>query len=136
LTLVQLGCLRPAVVAGFSTVTELEEEAVKPRESVHVALTVTVPAGAPVVFRVAEFPLRKCCPAGSQSRPPTVTGTLSGLVQVQLMVVVAPVIDAGRTRRAGNLRRVLGWLFDREVRSATRFVVLFRLGSVTRAVTV
>src|ERR1035438_1584077 len=43
---------------GFSTVTELEVEAVKPRESVHVALIVMGPDEAPVVFRMAEFPLR------------------------------------------------------------------------------
>jgi hypothetical protein len=75
---------------GFSTVTEAVVEAVKPRESVHVALIVTVPAGAPVVFRVAELPLPEMLPPVAV-HPPTVTGTLSGLVQVQEMAAVPPV---------------------------------------------
>jgi len=71
-------------------VTEAVVEAVRPRESVHVALTVTVPAGAPVVFRLAELPLPEMLPLVAV-HPPTVTGTLSGLVQVQEMVTAPPV---------------------------------------------
>jgi len=67
---------------GFSTVTWVEVVAVKPRESVQVALTVMAPAGAPVVSRVAELPVPETVPADAV-QPPTVTGTLSGLVQVQ-----------------------------------------------------
>ena len=67
---------------GFSTVTWVEAVAVKPRESVQVALTLMAPAGAPVVFRVAVLPLPETVPADAV-QPLTVTGTLSGLVQVQ-----------------------------------------------------
>src|SRR5437879_2511834 len=42
---------------GFSTVTCDEEFAVKPRESVQVALTVIWPGDAPVVLRVPVLPL-------------------------------------------------------------------------------
>ena len=74
---------------GFSTVTELEVEAVKPRESVQVALILIDPGEAPVVSRVAEFPLPEILPP-LEVHPPTVTGTLSGLVQVQVMVAGLP----------------------------------------------
>src|SRR5207248_4072177 len=74
---------------GFSTVTWVELEAVRPRESEQVALTVIGPAGAPVVVRVAV-------PPSPETLPPLavqeliVTGTLSGLVQVQLTVDGVP----------------------------------------------
>src|SRR5580704_7892715 len=55
---------------GFSTVTCVEAGVLSPRESVQVALTVTVPLVA------VQFP--------------TVTGTLSGLVQVQVIVALPP----------------------------------------------
>jgi hypothetical protein len=74
---------------GFSTVTKLVVEAVKPRESVQVAPIVMGPDEAPVVFRVAEFPLPEMLPP-LEVHPPIVTGTLSGLVQVQLMVDEVP----------------------------------------------
>jgi len=75
---------------GTSTVTWLEAEAVSPRESVQVALTVIGPADAPVVFNVPVFPLPETLPPVAV-HPPTVTGTLSGLVQVQEIVLLAPV---------------------------------------------
>jgi hypothetical protein len=74
---------------GFSTATELEIEAVKPRESVQVALIVIGPDEAPVVFRVAKFPLPEMLPPLAV-HPPTVTGTLSGLVQAQVMIDEVP----------------------------------------------
>jgi hypothetical protein len=74
---------------GFSTDTEVDEDAVKPRESVHVALVVMVPGEAPVVFRVAVLPLPEMVPPLAV-QPPTVTGTLSGLVQVQVIVAEVP----------------------------------------------
>ena len=67
---------------GFSTVTWVEAVEVRLRESVHVALTVMVPAGAPVVFRVAVLPVPETVPPDAV-QPLTVTGTLSGLVHVQ-----------------------------------------------------
>src|SRR5258706_15199494 len=75
---------------GFSTVTELVVEAVRPRESVQVALIVMGPAEAPVVFSVAAVPLPEMLPPLA-GHPPTVTGTLSGLVQARLIVDEAPV---------------------------------------------
>src|SRR5208283_528942 len=74
---------------GFSTVTVLVVEAVKPRESVQVVPILIGPDEAPVVFRVAEFPLPEMLPP-LDVHPPTVTGTLSGLVQVQEMVDEVP----------------------------------------------
>src|SRR5215470_10144340 len=47
---------------GFSTATCAEEFAVRPRESVHVALTVIWPGEAPVVLRVALLPLPDTVP--------------------------------------------------------------------------
>ena len=70
---------------GLFTVTVLEAEAFKPRESVQVALTVIGPGEAPVVLRSRSFRCRTILPALAL-HPPTVTGTLSGLVQVQVMV--------------------------------------------------
>ncbi len=70
-------------------VTVDEVEAVSPRESVQVAFTVIGPEEAPVVFRLAELPLPEILPA-LEVQPPTVTGTLSGLVQVQLTVAEVP----------------------------------------------
>ena len=69
--------------------TVLVVEAVKPRESVQVVPILIGPDEAPVVFRVAEFPLPEMLPP-LDVHPPTVTGTLSGLVQVQEMVDEVP----------------------------------------------
>jgi hypothetical protein len=75
---------------GFSTVTWAEEFAVRPRESVQVALTVIWPGDAPVVLRVPVLPLPETVPPVAL-QPATFTGTPSGLVQVQVMVAVPPV---------------------------------------------
>src|ERR1700752_4632358 len=64
---------------GFSTLTCVEPCELNPRESVHVAFTVTGPADAPVVFSVAVLPLPEMLPPVAV-HPATVTGTLSGLV--------------------------------------------------------
>ena len=74
---------------GFSTVTVAEDDAVRPRESVQVALTVIGPDAAPAVLSVAEFPLPEMLPPLA-FHPLTVTGTLSGLVQEQLIVDEVP----------------------------------------------
>jgi hypothetical protein len=47
------------------------------------------PEAAPVVLRVAVLPLPDMLPPLAV-HPPTVTGTLSGLVQVHVIVDVAP----------------------------------------------
>ena len=74
---------------GTSTLTVLELVAVRPRESVHVALTVIGPAPAPVVLRVALPPSPVTLPPLAV-QPLIVTGTLSGLVQVQVSVEGVP----------------------------------------------
>ena len=108
-------------------VTEADDEAVKPRESVQVAPIVIGPGEAPVVFKVPVFPLPEILPP-LEVHPPTVTGTLSGLVQVQVMVDVSPALTVVRARRAGHLRWVLGWFLHGEIRGTTGRVVLLGLG--------
>jgi hypothetical protein len=56
---------------------------------VHVALTVMVPGAAPPVERVAVLPLPETVPLLAV-QPDTVTGTPSGLVQLQVTVTLAP----------------------------------------------
>ena len=120
---------------GFSTVTELEVEAVKPRESVQVALIVMGPDEAPVVFRVAEFPLPEMLPPLAV-HPPTVTGTLSGLVQVQVMVAGVPAWTIDGFAEQEICGGFLGSSFT--VKFAVQLATLFfvALGSVTVAVVV
>jgi hypothetical protein len=74
---------------GLLTVTVLVLEAVKPRESVQVALIVIGPGEAPVVFRVPELPLPEMLPP-VEVQLPTVTVALSGLVHVQVIVADPP----------------------------------------------
>src|SRR5208283_3462442 len=75
---------------GFSTITRAVAGVFRPRESVQLALTVIEPGEAPDVFRPAVLaPLLETLPPLAV-QPPTVTGTLSGLVQVQLMVEGMP----------------------------------------------
>ena len=115
------------------TVTELEAEAVNPRESVQVALTVAVPADAPVVVRVAELPLPATLPE-LEVQLPTATVALSGLVQVQLMVEEVPISTVpgfAEQEICGGLR---GFTVKLEVQLAVLF--FFDLASVTVAVAV
>jgi len=120
---------------GVSTVTALEVEAVKPRESVQVALILIDPGEAPVVSRVAEFPLPEILPP-LEVHPPTVTGTLSGLVQVQVMVAGLPGWTVDGLAEQEICGGFLGGSFT--VKLAVQLAVLFflALGSVTVAVTV
>ncbi|MGA8488840.1 MAG: hypothetical protein WB711_00375, partial [Terriglobales bacterium] len=74
---------------GFSTVTCVEAGVLSPRESVQVADTVTGPGDAPVVLRVAVLPLPEMVPLVA-AQLATVTGTLSGLVHVQVMLELPP----------------------------------------------
>src|SRR5450631_2531595 len=75
---------------GFSSVTCVEACPVRPRESVQVAVTVTGPAGAPAVLRVAVLPLPETVPAVDVQLA-TETGTLSGLVQLADRLTLPPV---------------------------------------------
>ena len=113
----------------------LEVEAVKPRESVQVALIVIGPDEAPVVVRVAEFPLPEMLPPLAV-HPPTVTGTLSGLVQVQVMVAEVPAWTVDGLAEQEICGGFLGGSFT--VKLAVQLAVLFflALASVTVAVAV
>ena len=77
----------------MSSVTCVEPCPVNPRESVHVAVTVTGPAGKPDVFRVAEFPLPETVPA-LDVQFATETGTPSGLVQFADRLTLPPVTSS------------------------------------------
>src|SRR6266545_4173373 len=95
-----------AVVAGV----------LRPRWSLQVAFTVTVPGEAPVVFSVAVLPLPVMLPPVAVKLL-TVTGTLSGLVR----------LHARRITRARNCWRILGRLFDCEVGGGAGISILLRL---------
>jgi hypothetical protein len=60
-----------------------------PRESVHVAVTVIGPGDAPEVLRVAVLSLPETLPLLAVQLA-TVTGTLSGLLQLHVMVELPP----------------------------------------------
>ena len=113
------------------TVTLLDVEAVKPRESVQVAFTVTVPAEAPVVVRVAELPLPAMLPP-LELQPPTVTVALSRLVQVQVMVEDVPTSTVAGLAEQEICGGFSGFTVKFEVQLAILF--FFALGSVTVAV--
>src|SRR6266849_1624362 len=118
---------------GLFSVTELEVEAVKLRESVQVAFTVTGPAGAPVVVSVAELPLPAMLPA-LEVQPPPVTLALSALVQEQVMVEGVPISTVSGFAVQENCGGFSGFT----VKLAVQLAVLFflALGSVTVAVVV
>ena len=119
---------------GTSTVTCVDAGVARPRESVQVALTVMGPADAPVVLRVAV-------PPSPEMLPPlavqvlTLTGTLSGLVQEQVMVAGVPACTevglAEQDMVGGFLGGSLTVKFAVQLASPPFFI----LGSTTRAVT-
>jgi len=115
------------------TVTEFEAEAVKPRESVQVALTVAVPAEAPVVLSVAELPLPITLPV-LEVQLPTTTVALSGLVHEQVMVEEVPISTVAGFAEQEICGGFSGFTVKFEVQLATPFFL--DLASVTVAVTV
>jgi hypothetical protein len=120
---------------GFSTVTWAEFEAVRPRESVQVALAVIVPEGAPVVLRVAVPPSPEMVPPLAV-QPLTVTGTLSGLVQVQVSVEGVPAwTDVGFAEQ-DMVGGFFGGSFTVKVALQLASPPFFTFGSVIREVTV
>src|SRR5438445_12465066 len=74
---------------GFSTATSVVAGVFRPRWSLQLAFTVMVPGLAPVVLRAALLPFPEIVPL-LVVKLLTVTGTLSGLLQVQLTFTVAP----------------------------------------------
>ena len=115
------------------SVTVLEVDAVRPRESVQVAFTVVEPAGAAVVVRVAEFPLPETLPA-LEVQLPTVTVALSGLVQVQVMVEGVPTSTVDGLAEQETCGGFRGFTVKFELQLASP--PFFILGSDTRAVAV
>ena len=107
----------------------------RPRESVQVALTVIEPAGAPVVFRVAVLPSPESVPAVA-FQPATVTGTPSGLLQVQVTVAGLPVCTLAGFAEQDHSWRVLWWLFNSEVGGASCIAILLHLRVDNMEVTV
>ena len=120
---------------GFSTVTWVEAEAVRPRESVQVALTVIGPDDAPVVLRVAVLPSPETLPPLAV-QPLTVTGTLSGLVQVQVMVEGVPACTEVGFAEQDMVGGFFGGSFTVKLALQLASPPFFILGSITRAVTV
>jgi hypothetical protein len=93
------------------------------------------PAGAPVVLSVAVLPLPEMLPLLAVQSP-TVTGTLSGLVQVQLMVEDVPVctvVGLAEHERAGGFFGGSFTLKDAEQLASPPLLIL---GSEICAVTV
>src|SRR5579871_2089796 len=74
---------------GASMLIWVEACAERPRESVQVAPTVIAPGAAPAVFSVALLPLPVMVPPVAVQLF-TLTGTPSGLVQVQVTVTEPP----------------------------------------------
>jgi len=110
---------------GLLTVTVLEVEAVKPRESVQVALTVIGPAEAPVVVRGGGIAAaRDAAAAGSPAadRDGGIVRTGAGATDGR----GRSGFDRCRARRAGNVRRIQR--LHGEVGAAAGRVVLLGLG--------
>ena len=120
---------------GTSTVTWDELDAVRPRESVQVALTVMGPAPAPVVLRVAVPPSPETLPPVAV-QPLIVTGTLSGLVHVQVRVEGVPACTEVGFAEQDMVGGFFGGSFTVNVAVQLVSPPFFIFGSVTRAVTV
>jgi hypothetical protein len=121
---------------GFSTVTcALVAGDFNPRESVQVALTVIVPAEAPAVFSVAVLPLPLMLPPVALQSP-TVTGTLSGLVQLQVMVELPPACREVGLAEQLMVGGFLGGSFTVKFAEQLAVPPFFIFGSLMLAVTV
>jgi len=107
----------------------------RPRESVQVAFTVIVPADAPVVSRVAVLPLPETVPPLAV-QPLTFTGTLSGLVQVQVMVELPPACKELGLAEQDMVGGFFGGSFTVKFALQVACPPVFFLGSVMVAVAV
>ena len=114
---------------GFSTLTCVEAFAVRPRESVQVAVTVTGPAEAPVVVRLALLPLPVTLPP-LEVQLLTVTGTLSGLVQVHVIVEGEPVCTVAGSAEQDMVGGFFGGSFTVKFAVQLASPFFFILGSV------
>src|SRR5512146_935308 len=120
---------------GVSIATWVEAVLVRPRESVQVAFTVTCPGEAPAVFKLAVLPLPETEPPVAVQLD-TLTGTLSGLLQSQLMLAAVP----GGTEAGLAEQLIVGGFLGGSltIKPAVHVAWLFclALGSVTVAVAV
>jgi hypothetical protein len=120
---------------GFSTVTWVEAEVVKPRESEQLAVTVMTPGVAPEVLRVALLPLPETLPPLAV-QPLTVTGTLSGLLQEQEMAEVPPVCSVVGLAEQDMVGGFFGGSFTVKLAEQLTSPPFFCLASTICAVTV
>src|ERR1700677_23762 len=121
---------------GFSTATWAVTGVLRPRASVQFALTVIGPGETPVVFRVAvlALPAETFPPLAVQL--PTVTGTLSGLVQGQLIVEDEPACTAAGSAEHATTGGCFGGSLTMKLAVQLVSPPLFTLGSEMWAVTV
>jgi len=120
---------------GFSTATSVIAGVLRPRWSLQLAFTVILPGAAPVVFSVAVLPLPEIVPLLAL-KVPTVTGTLSGLVQVQLTATFAPACTLVGEAVQDIVGGFFGSSFTRNVLEAEAMLFFFAFGSVTLTVAV
>ena len=95
-----------------------------------VALTVIGPGDAPVVFKVAVLPLPEMVPLLAVQLT-TVTGTLSGLVQVQVTVELTPAYKEVGFAEQDIVGGFLGGSFTVKFAVQVASPPVFFLGSVT-----
>src|ERR1051326_1898472 len=119
---------------GFVTVTSVEAFVLKLRESEQDALTVIVPAGAPAVFSLAELPLPETLPPVAVQLE-TVTGTLSGLVQVAVRLEGVPTCTEVGLDASDMVGGFFGGSLTVKLALQLASPFFFCFGSVTCAVT-
>ena len=107
----------------------------RPRESLQVAVTVTAPADAPAVLSDAVEPLPETLPP-VEVQLLTVTGTLSGLVQLQVMVELPPACKVAGLAEHDIVGGFLGGSFTAKFAEQLTVPPFFILGSEMWAVTV
>src|SRR5215469_8093590 len=110
-------------------VTEVLAGVFRPRGSLQLAFTVIVPGDAPLVFRVAVLSSPVMVPAVAGSLP-TLTGTLSGLVQVQVTVTVAPACTLAGLDEQETVGGFFGGSFTVKFAEALAELLFLALGSV------
>jgi hypothetical protein len=123
-----------AGAGAFSTFTCVEACAFSPRESVHVADTEIDPAEAPAVFSDAVDPLPETLPP-LDVQLLTFTGTLSGLVQLQVMVELPPACKLAGLAEHDIVGGFFGGSFTVKFAEQLAVPPLFILGSEIWAVT-
>src|SRR5258706_2638156 len=119
---------------GFSTVSEAEELTVRPSESVQLAVTETAPV-VPAVSRVAVLPEPESLPLPAFQFE-TVTGTPSGLVQLQVMLEEVPAWTTAGFAEQLMVGGFFGGFFTAKLALQLATLFFFSLASVAVAFTV